>query len=283
MDNPPAHESGESSLFKRLLQYIGINRSPDTAEDLEQEIHELLEEGEESGLISSREGQMISSILEFRDTLVHEIMTPRSEIISAEASEPISKIISIINESGFSRIPIYTDNKPDEIIGVLHAKDLLTGIFAEPQPSAGEMAKSASFVHEQQKIVDILRDFQNNKNHMAIVTDEFGGVRGLVTLEDVLEEIVGEINDEYDTLEQPWKIIKDNTILTDAKVNVEDIESFFKNKLPEGPYESIGGLVIHKLGRVPLKGTEIEIDGLHIQVIAATKRRILTLKIQKIS
>ena len=221
-----------NSPFKRILNFFGINRAPDTTEDIEQEIQELLDDGEEQGLITREEGEMISSILEFRDTLVREIMTPRSDMVSAEAKVSAAELIQLITDEGYTRIPIYRDS-PDNIIGILHAKDLLPFcLSASTMPAASELVKPAFFVLDTRKIVNLLKDFQSHKGHLAVVTDEFGSVRGLVTLEDVLEEIVGEIHDEYDKAEKRWKVVNKHLLLTDAKVNLEEVEDFFGITLP---------------------------------------------------
>lgn len=271
-------DSNGASAFKRFCQLLGLARSPETAEGLEQEIQELLAEGEEQGVISRYEGKMISSIFEFRDTLAHEIMTPNTEIVSAGADSTIQQMIDLVITEGFSRIPIYASS-PDDIIGILHAKDLLPYSKTSAPPPVRDIVKPACFVSENQKIVTLLREFQAKKNHMAIVTDEFGSVRGLITLEDILEEIVGEISDEYDKPETFRRVIDENTLLTDAKLNLEEIESFFKIKLPEGPYESVGGLIIHQLGHLPEKGESLTLNTLTLQVLSATKRRVVTVKI----
>jgi CBS domain containing-hemolysin-like protein len=274
-----APDTGDS-LFKRILNFFGINRSPDTTEDIEQEIQELLDDGEEQGLISREEGEMISSILEFRDTLVREIMTPRSDMVSAEAKVSAAELIQLITDEGYTRIPIYQDS-PDNIIGILHAKDLLPFCLKDAtMPAASELVKPAFFVLDTRKIVNLLKDFQSQKGHLAIVTDEFGSVRGLVTLEDVLEEIVGEIRDEYDKAEKRWKVVNKHMLLTDAKVNLEEVEDFFGITLPEGPYESVGGLIIHQLDRVPPVGATMLINDLVFEVVSADRRRIHTVKIQ---
>jgi CBS domain containing-hemolysin-like protein len=283
MDKDPLPDPREpsSSFFKRLSQFFGLARSPDTPEDFEQEIHELLEEGEEQGLISSREGQMINSIFEFRDTLAREVMTPRSEMVSAPASATAAELIGLITSKGFSRIPVYIES-PDQIIGILHAKDLLRHCAGGPPPAISDLVKPAYFVSESHRIIDLLREFQTQKMHMAIVTDEFGGVRGLITLEDVLEEIVGEISDEYDQAQKRLKVIDERTLLVDAKIDIEDVETFFGLELPEEvPYESVGGLIIHQLGRVPEPGETVELNSLTFQVISASKRRINIVKVQK--
>lgn len=279
MDNTSNPESPDLPFLRRFLNLIGLTKTPDTAEDLEQEIQELLEDGEEQGLISPQEGMMINSIFEFRDTLAKEIMTPQTEMVCASQKATISELIELITDKGFTRIPIYSDT-PDHICGIVHAKDLLAYWSKDASPSkAGDITNPALFVLENHKIIQLLRDFKAKKIHMAIVTDEFGSVRGLVTLEDVLEEIVGEISDEYDKEDINWKKIDDSTVLTDAKIDIEDVEDFFRITLPEGPYESIGGLIIHQLGHLPKTGETLDIGPLHIQVLTASKRRINTLKI----
>ena len=281
MNNNSQSDVPEVSFLKRLLNIIGLAKTPDTTEDLENEIQELLEDGTEQGLISPQEGMMISSIFEFRNTLAKEIMTPKIEIVCAPESATVTELIDLIMEKGFTRIPIYSDT-PDHITGIIHAKDLLQySSCGSSPPRAGDITHQALFIPETQEIDRLLRDFKDKKIHMAIITDEFGSVRGLVTLEDVVEEIVGEIADETDKQNISWKVIDDHTVLTDAKVDIEEVESFFDLVLPEGPFESIGGLVIDKLGRLPQSGETIQVDNLDIQIISASKRRISTLKIRK--
>ena len=274
---PPAQES----LWKRLVARLAAFRQHESAEEIEQEIQDILEEGEEQGLISPEEGKMIASILEFKDTLAYEIMTPRSDMVMAEANTPVPELIRLIIDRGYSRIPVYNET-PEQMVGILHAKDLLPYCLGEePAATAGALAKPACFVQENRKIVDLLKFFQAQKIHMAVVTDEFGAVRGLITLEDVVEEIVGEIGDEYDKSVSRWKVVNDHTVLTAAKVDLEEVEQFFGVTFPEGPHESVGGLILHHLDRVPSVGTTMVINDLVFEVMAADRRRILTVKIQK--
>jgi CBS domain containing-hemolysin-like protein len=286
MDNDPPSDSNDSSqpksFFNRFCEFFGLSRAPDTAEDLEQEIQELLDEGEEQGLITSQEGKLFNSIFEFRDTLVHEIMTPRSEMICADVSTPIAELVQTITGKGFTRIPIYADIQ-DHIIGIVHAKDLLAipHDIGLNHPNLAALVKPAYFILDNKRIVDLLRDFQAKKIHMAIVTDEFGSVRGLVTLEDVLEEIVGEIDDEYDKSEKGWRVLGDSSLMIYARVDIEEVESYFKVTFPDGPYESVGGLIIHQLGYVPKSGETVEFSGLVFKVISATKRHIKTVRISR--
>jgi CBS domain containing-hemolysin-like protein len=268
-------------IFKRLLNLLPLGRTPDTTEALEHEIQELLEEGEEQGLISPLEEKMINSIFDFRDTLTAEIMTPAVEIISSEESTPISELVALVIQEGFTRIPIYRENS-DNIIGILHAKDLLKICTqTADQTELAEHLKTAAFVSEYKPIVDLLREFQKDKNHMAMVTDEFGTVRGLITLEDVLEEIVGEIDDEYDTEEDELEVIDENTIIVKARIDIEEVEEQFSLELPEGPYESVGGLILHVLGRIARVGDVIRIGNLQFDVTLASERHIKLVKITR--
>lgn len=278
MDTEEEHPTPYLSLLKRLLNLIGLAKAPDTTEDLEQEIQEILEDGREQGLITSQEGMMINSIFDLRDTLAKEIMTPLTEMVCAPDTATIPELITLIVTEGFTRVPIYAGNT-DHIIGILHAKDLLRCIADACATLPLDHINQPLFILENHSIGQLLRDFKAKQIHMAIVTDEFGSVRGLVTLEDVLEEIVGEINDEYDTDPTRWRVLDPTTVQTDAKVDIEEVESFFQVTLPEGPYESIGGLIIHQLGHIPRAGESIEISGLTIRVLAASKRRISTVKI----
>ncbi len=276
----PAEPPSKKGVLRRLFDIITFGRTPDTKEALEHEIQELLEEGEEQGLISSLEEKMISSILDFRETLAVEIMTPAAEVISLEVSTTIADIIATVIAEGFTRIPIYQEN-PDRIIGILHAKDLLK-ICANPPDvklDLKDYLKPADFVREDKQIVDLLKEFQKQKTHMAMVTDEFGTVRGLITLEDILEEIVGEIDDEYDIEEVDLEVIGDGVIRVLAKIDIEEVEEQFNTKLPEGPYESVGGLIIHSLGRIGRTGDSIVHGNLQFTIKGATSRNIKTVEI----
>lgn len=269
-------------FFKRLLSILPFGRTPDTTEALEHEIQELLEEGEEQGLISPLEEKMINSIFDFRDTLTAEIMTPAAEIVSSEESTPIEELVALVIQEGFTRIPIFREN-PDRIVGILHAKDLLKICTQLPgdETSVIDHLKTVAFVAESKPIVELLREFQKDKNHMAMVTDEFGTVRGLITLEDVLEEIVGEIDDEYDIDEEELEVIDEDTILVQARIDIEEVEEQFSLELPEGPYESIGGLIIHTLGRIGRVGDLVFIGDLRFDVKVASERHIKQVKITR--
>lgn len=278
------NEQGENKgVIRKLLDVLSLGRSPDTTEELEHEIQELLEEGEEQGLITSLEEKMINSIFNFRDTLAVEIMTPAVEIISADITTPVSELIDLVLEHGFTRTPLFKGNS-DRIVGILHVKDLLRMCAGTQKDETGleECMNDVYFILEKKPIVDLLKEFQKTKTHMAIVTDEFGTVRGLITLEDVLEEIVGEIDDEFDVDESQIEQIDEKTILLQARMDVEVVEEHCGVGLPEGPYESIGGYIIHKLGRLASAGDCVEENGLRLDVKSANSRQIKTVQITRL-
>ena len=270
--------------FARLKSFFRLRSAPDTTEELENEIQELLEEGEEQGLITSREERMISSIFDFRDTTASEIMTPSVEMITADVTSSVETLIRLVIDEGYTRIPLY-EERTDNIVGILHAKDLLrfcAGRTEDAQADLRDFLHPPLMVRESTPLADLLRGFQEKKHHMAIVTDEFGSVRGLITLEDVLEEIVGEIDDEHDQEEKELMVMGEGVILVDAKIDIEEVERFFSRSLTRGPFESVGGLIVHRLGRVPQRGTVLDADGLRFTVLAADPRRVRTVRVERI-
>ena len=287
MNKEKASEPSEAieykGVFKRLAALLP-GRSPDTTESLEHEIQELLEDGEEQGLITSLEERMINSIFDFRDTRVGEIMTPAVEIEAAEESTSLADLVELFIEKGFTRVPVYRDTL-DRIVGILHVKNLLK-IFspASKDIPLSELLNPPYFVDEKKLIVDLLVEFQKRKVHMALVTDEFGSVRGLVTLEDVLEEIVGEIDDEHDVDDHDEiQEIDQETILVQARVDIEEVEERFGVEMPEGPYESVGGLVVHLLGRLAVPGDQVDVGGLRFLVQTASRRHIKVVRITRLT
>lgn len=271
------------SVLQRLRDLVPFGR-PGTTEDLEQEIQDLLEEGEEQGLITSMEEKMINSIFDFRDTMATEIMTPAAEVVDFDESASLADLIDLVIENGFTRIPVYRGNA-DRVIGIIHVKDLLK-ICARPQSgpiTLESFLRPVYFVPENKPIVELLREFQKRKAHMAMVTDEFGAIRGLITMEDIVEEIVGEIDDEYDVDQDRLEVVGENVILVHARVDLEKVEEHFDLELPEGPYVSIGGLVIHILGRLGQVGDTVEVNGLRFEIKSASKRHIKMIQISHLS
>ncbi len=284
-DNDADQENGteRKGFFKQFFPFLPFGKV-ETTEELESEIQELLEDGEEQGLISSMEEQMINSIFHFRDTLAAEIMTPAAEVISLEVSLAISDIIDVVIDNGFTRIPVYRGN-PDCVVGTLHAKDLLKicSRMSGELCNIEDFLRPVFFVDEKKPIVDLLREFQLRKIHMAMVTDEFGAVRGLITLEDILEEIVGEIDDEYDDEQDLIERLDKDAVSVHGRVDIEKIEEYFGTTLPEGPFESVGGLLIHHLGRLGETGDQLMVGGLQFEIKSASKRHIQKVIVRRCS
>ncbi|HEY9074172.1 MAG TPA: hemolysin family protein, partial [Desulfobaccales bacterium] len=235
-------ESPSPGFFTRLLQRLSRRAAMEQPEDFEREIQHIIVEGEERGLITRQEGELIESIFEFKDTLVREIMVPRLEIVGVELYTPLNQIISLLLESGHSRLPVF-DGDIDHIKGILLAKDLL--VFWQTPEDTWDLAKVLRplyFIPESKKISDLLRDLVERKTGIAIVIDEYGGTAGLITLEDILEEIVGEIYDEYDRAEPRLVPQEDGSVLVDARLDVELLLDHFDLPRPEGKFESVGGL-----------------------------------------
>lgn len=259
--------------FRRLA------RVQDTG-DIEKEIQQLIDEGEQQGLISEDEGEMIQGIFSFRDTIAREIMVPRIDTVHAHAETKISDIIQIIVQSGHSRIPVYQDSI-DNIIGTLHAKDLLPFWGTEDTP-VRDMVRSPYFIPETKKISEVLKDLRDNKSHMAIVIDEYGGTAGILTLEDIIEEIIGEIMDEYDADQKLVVEHEDGSITVNARLEIEKLGDFLDVEFPEGDFESVGGFVINLLGKVPGVNEKVRYENLEITIEAATSRKIDRVRIRRI-
>ncbi|HYA40101.1 MAG TPA: hemolysin family protein [Syntrophobacteraceae bacterium] len=253
----------------------------ENADDVEKEIQQIIDEGEQRGLISEDEGEMIQGIFSFRDTIAREIMIPRTDTVYAEAQTKLSEMIRIILESGHSRIPIYQDNI-DNIVGTLHAKDLLR-FWGTSDMAVRDTMRPPYFIPETKKISEVLNDLRDNKSHMAIVIDEYGGTAGILTLEDIIEEIIGEIMDEYDSEQQLIVEHDDGSISVNARLDVDKLEDFLQVELPEGDFESVGGFIISLIGKVPEVNETVIYDGLEIVIEAATSRKIDRARIRKIS
>jgi CBS domain containing-hemolysin-like protein len=269
-------DSPRPSFFKRLWQRCFNRRAISQLEDLERQIQHLMQTCEARGLLSRQEKELIESIFEFRETLVREIMVPRLDIIGVERTTPLNEIIALVLEKGHSRLPVYEGNI-DHIVGLLLAKDLLA--FWETPASEQDLSRVLRppyFIPESKKISDLLGDMVERKSPIAIVIDEYGGTAGIITLEDILEEIVGEIYDEYDRLEPRLIPQEGDSVLVDARLDVEELMEHFDLELellPEGKFESVGGLLIHLLGRVPQVNDKVVIDHLELTVVEADERR----------
>ncbi len=247
------------------------------ASRVEREIMSLVNEGEMQGAVDEHEKELIESAIEFGDIDVENIMTPRTEIVAMEKTATLTEAKALIREEGHSRIPIYEESI-DNILGVLYAKDLLH-IENESEFDMAATLRTVPFVPDNKLVSELLQEFRETKKHMAIVLDEYGGTSGLVTIEDILEELVGEIEDEYENedegQQEPIARIDDETIDVDARVRIDEINDSLDLQLPEHEdYETIGGLVFSSLGRIPRVGDHCELENVKISVLAAEPRRI---------
>lgn len=248
----------------------------------EEEIRTLVNVGQEEGLIDEDEKEMIDSIFEFDETLVREVMVPRIDIRAINVDKPIEHLVQLIIEIGHSRIPVY-ENNVDNIIGVIYAKDLLQLLLrtGSELPTIRQLARPAHYVPESKKVRDLFAELRKEKIHMAIVLDEYGGTAGLVTIEDMIEEIVGEIQDEFDQEENNIEILEDGSLSVSARTPIYDINEFLGVELPDDEFETISGLVFHSLGHIPTEGQELDIDDIHVVVEKISGRRITKLRIIK--
>jgi CBS domain containing-hemolysin-like protein len=247
------------------------------------EIKMLLSIGEREGIIEEEEREMISSIFEFGKTAVHEVMTPRPDMQCAEIGSGIDKTISLIIAGGHSRIPVY-EGGLDNIIGVVYAKDLLkaksTGIGDE---EVRGMLRPALFIPEGKRVDDLLHEMQAARTHIAIVVDEYGGVAGLVTLEDLIEEVVGEIYDEFEKKVKAVEKIDKNSTILDARMSISDVNELLKTNIPKGDYDTLGGFIFGLLGKVPAVGDQTQYDNILISVERVHRRRITRAKVVKLT
>ena len=266
-------DSGQS-LLDRIKSRIKKKSNLQNGADLAEEIHDLMDEGQAKGLISNEESDMVYGVLDLKDTKAHSIMGPRTEISSAPIHSTLDEVIKLVSDCGHTRIPVHKDNI-DEIAGILNAKDLLK-LWGET-PSAtipSEILRKPYFVPENQMVSELLKHLKENKMHLAIVTDEYGGTAGIITIEDILEEIVGEILDEHDDEPSLLTVLNDNSVLVDARLEIEKLEEHFGIKLPEGEFESMGGFIIHLLGRIPKVDEKIVFEDLDITIKSADQRKI---------
>lgn len=249
--------------------------------DLAEEINDLMDEGHAKGFITDEESEMVHGVLELKETTASSIMIPRTDISSASIDSTLGELINLVTSCGHTRIPIYKESI-DEIIGILHAKDLLKQLGEDPDSKIStSILRKTYFVPGSKKVSTLLRDLKAKKTHLAIVTDEYGGTAGIITIEDILEEIVGEILDEHDHEQPLLTVIDENTILVDARMEVEKLEEHFKIKLPEGEYESVGGFIINILEKIPEVGEIIHHENLEIIIEAADKRKIDRVRITR--
>jgi CBS domain containing-hemolysin-like protein len=231
---------------------------------------------------AAAESRLLRSVVDFGETLVREVMTPRPDIVAIRSDATIEQLRQIVIEQEYSRLPVYTDNL-DNIVGLVIVKDLIQQ--PEQLPGATTVSKimrQASFVPETKRVVDVLREFQQKRVQLAIVVDEYGGTAGLVTVEDVVEELVGEIRDEYDSEAEPIMRESDDRFVFSAKVAISQLVDRLGVEIEDGEFETVGGYVLARVGRVPAVGEHFTFDGMEVEILEAERRRIHKVRLSRL-
>jgi magnesium and cobalt transporter len=269
-------------LSNKIIAKIRNFFSANDQARLEEEIQSIIDAGEEKGLIDQQSGEMIQSILEFRDTVVREVMIPRTEMIAIRSDATIEEILELTIKYGHTRMPVYADNV-DNILGILNVKDLLK-FWSKPMTETDILStlRRPYYIPETKNTHHLLHELKEKKYHLAIVIDEYGGTSGLVTLEDLIEEIVGEIHDEHDAKKGSIVELNDGYTLIDGRVEIEIIEDYLGVEFQEGKFETLGGFILNLLKRIPVTGEVIHVDNLEIIIESADERSVKKVKLRRL-
>ena len=272
------------SVLVRVRPALASAPAEDEEEEAsEAEIQAYLEAGEAAGIFEGEEGEIVESLVDFFDTVVREVMTPRTEMVAVADTGSYRELLEVFASTHKSRIPVYHETV-DRIIGVVHVKNLVKYGLRGEEPAVSELARECLVVPESKELGELLRDFQNQHQQMAIVVDEYGGTSGLVTLEDILEEIVGEIQDELDPNEPPeWRELSPGVSSLQGRAPLEVLGDLFDAEIAEDDVDTVGGLVFARHGTVPESGTEVsdETRGLQFTVEEMDERRIVSVTVRK--
>src|SRR3954462_1745668 len=248
----------------------------------ETELRELVDYAEASAVIESGERAMIHSVFEFGDTIAREVMVPRGDVVYIERFKNLRQTLSLFLRSGFSRVPVIDENL-DDIVGFAYLKDVVRRDFEDPDVEftqhVDEVMRPALYVPESKPVDSLLSEMQASHQHIAVVVDEYGGTAGLVTIEDLLEEIVGEITDEYDAEQVETESLPDGSVRVSSRFPIDDLDELFGFDVEEEGFETVGGYLLARVGRVPAVGERLEVDGLNVQVLEVERRRINKVRI----
>jgi len=272
-------------MFEKITKGI-INLTGSTEEPprlTEEEIKGVIEQGLQDKAIEKQESELVHGALNFDDIIIRSVMTPRTKMFTLNSKMLLFEALPMINKSGFSRIPIYGKNQ-DEIIGIINVRDVLKCLEKEEKMiNLQQLSRKPIFVSQEKKVNDLLKEMQGRKSHMAIVLDEFGGVEGCVTLEDLVEEIVGEIHDETDVTKDNFQREGDSTIITNGDIEIDELNEIFKTRIPQGDdYATLSGLLHEKLRDIPKEGDRLIIDSLRIIIEKVLKNKPEKIRIEKV-
>ncbi len=268
---------------KAMIRLLGLREEPPIQEQVEDEILSAVHEGEREGVIQGGEKEMIEGIIDLKDEDVADIMTPRTEMFSISIDTSLAEAIRMINEAGHSRVPVYGENR-DNIKGILHVKDILKNLEDREQTvrNLQQILRSPVFVPETKKIGELLTQFRRDRVHLAVVVDEYGGTAGIITIEDIIEEIVGEIHDEFDTvpLKEPILMTSRTSAVIDARLHMAELNEKLSLSLPEDEgFDTVGGFVCSLAGHVPEQKEQVVHKDVQFTVLSADDRRIHSLRI----
>lgn len=274
---------GMTAIANSILRVFGLTLVNPEPFITEEEIKTLVDIGEEEGIIEEEEKEIIEGVFEFSETLAREVMVPRVDIVALDVNSSFEEAIDTINMSGHSRIPVYEETI-DNIVGIIYAKDLLKFFGLKNPPPLRSIMRLPYYVPETKPISELFREMRAQKVHMAIIIDEYGGTAGLVTIEDILEELVGEIMDEYDVNEEAMiKEISPDEIIVDGRMNLEELNELLGVEFPAEETDTIAGFVYDHISHIPKAGEEFEYDGIIIRVEEIRGRRITKLRIKKVA
>jgi len=270
--------SRKSGLIERLSRFVSGRKKT-----TEEEIYDFIEASEEEGLVNEEESEMLRSIFSLRTTIVREVMVPRTEMACVTVEATVRELLDTIIDCGHSRIPVY-EQTIDNVIGLLYAKDLLK-YWGNPEDtvSVRSIMRPPYFIPESKNLEELLQEFKRKRVHLAIVIDEYGGTSGLITIEDLLEQIVGDIQDEYDSEELLLFVNADGSVTADGRLPVEELEEHFGISIECDKFDSVGGLVFYLTGKIPAIGDTVEGDGLHLKVMDADPRRVKKVAITRLN
>jgi CBS domain containing-hemolysin-like protein len=270
--------------LRRVAERLDLEEkeAEEQEEVTEEEVQAFIDVGEDEGILEASEGKMIHSVVEFGDRVARELMTPRIDVLAFDASRPLDELARLFSDSKYSRIPIY-QGTIDRINGIVHVKDVFDPIFKRETKSVSELARPPYFVSETKKVSELLREFQSEHLQVAVVVDEYGGTAGLITIEDVIEEIVGEIADEHEEEESTIVDLGNNEYLVSGLLRIDALEEMLDAQFsgPDQDYETIAGLIFTTLGRVPKAGATIKRNGYAFTVDRADRRRIYRVRVAK--
>jgi CBS domain containing-hemolysin-like protein len=263
-----------SRLVARSIQAV--------TRDTETDILALVEREEAAGGVEEQERRMIRGVIALEDKSAREIMVPRIDMVAADVEDGVEDVARLVNESGFSRVPVYRENI-DDIVGIVYAKDLLRVVYAAGrEKKLPDLMRNATFIPESKRLDELLTEMKASRTHIAIVVDEYGGTAGLVTIEDLLEEIVGEIQDEYDETPPQTEVISDDEVIMDGRLDTDILKDLFGYDAESEDFDTVGGLVMNRLGRLPQVGDEVATEKLRLRVVSMAGRRIKRLRVTRV-